>query len=103
MKVTDIAKTIAPEDGHKIIGIRPGEKLHEQMIGLEDAYYTYDYNDYYKILPAIHKWDTDKNRIKSGKKVPEGFTYTSDNNSDWMEQSTLKQWIEKNSHEIGKI
>lgn len=103
MKVIDIAQTIAPEDSHKIIGIRPGEKLHEQMVGLEDAYYTYDYDGYYKILPAIHKWDADKNRIKSGKKVPEGFTYTSDNNSEWMDQPTLKKWIEENAQDIGKI
>ena len=53
---------------HKFIGIRPGEKLHEQMIGIEDAPYTYEYPDYYKILPQINSWDKDRKRIKNGKK-----------------------------------
>ena len=56
MKVIDIAKTIAPRVKHKIIGIRPGEKLHEQMISSEDANSTYEYTNYYKILPQINEW-----------------------------------------------
>jgi len=54
MKVTDIARVLAPEAEQKIVGIRPGEKLHEQMIGYEDAPFTYEYPDFFKILPAIH-------------------------------------------------
>ena len=103
MKVTDIAKTIAPNDNQIMIGIRPGEKLHEQMVGSEDAYYTYEYDNYYKILPAIHKWDVDSNRIKEGIKVSEGFTYTSDNNSEWMTPKTLEKWLTDNASSIGKI
>ena len=53
MNVTDLAQAIAPGAKHDIIGIRPGEKLHEQMIGEEDSYYTYEYDEHYKILPAI--------------------------------------------------
>ena len=56
MKLIDIANVIAPKAKHKIIGIRPGEKLHEQMIGTEDSYSTYEYSDYYKILPQINEW-----------------------------------------------
>src|SRR5690554_2663203 len=80
MKVTDLAAAIAPAARQEIVGIRPGEKLHEQMIGEEDASHTYEYPRHYKILPAIHEWDKDEERIKDGTPVPEGFRYTSDNN-----------------------
>lgn len=103
MKVTDIARVVAPEASHEIVGIRPGEKLHEQMIGEEDAYYTYEYEGYYKILPAIHNWSNDANRIKSGEKVPEGFVYSSNNNSEWMSDSELKKWINTHHDAIGSI
>ena len=103
MKVTDIAKAIAPKANHKIIGIRPGEKLHEQMISSDDANSTYEYPDYYKILPQIHEWAKDNLRIKDGKKVSEGFTYSSDKNSDWMTESDLQKWIDANRDYIGKI
>ena len=73
------------------------------MIGLEDAPYTYEYNDYYKILPAINSWDDDPARINSGKKVPENFSYSSDNNSEWMTIEELQHWIDKNKDLIGKI
>ncbi len=103
MKVTDLAQVVAPEASHEIVGIRPGEKLHEQMIGEEDSFHTYEYTDYYKILPAINNWDTDVNRIKDGVKVKEGFRYSSDNNSEWMSHSELQAWIDKNKDKIGNI
>ncbi len=103
MKIIDIANVIAPKAKHKIIGIRPGEKLHEQMISLEDSYSTYEYSDYYKILPQINDWGKDKLRIKKGKKVPEGFIYSSESNSEWMTKSELKKWIETNKKNIGNI
>jgi UDP-N-acetylglucosamine 4,6-dehydratase len=103
MKVTDLAKVIAPEARQDIIGIRPGEKLHEQMIGSEDSFYTYEFKDYFKILPAIHEWDKDAHRIKDGLKVNEGFSYTSDNNPEWMSSDDLKAWIEINQGKIGNI
>lgn len=103
MKVVDIAKVIAPDAKHKIIGIRPGEKLHEQMISLEDSYSTYEYSDYYKILPQIFEWDKDKNRIKDGKKVPQDFIYSSNTNPKWMTKSELKNWIKVNRDYIDKI
>ena len=103
MKVTDIAKVIAPKSKHKIIGIRPGEKLHEQMISIEDSYSTYEYSDYYKILPQINDWGKDNLRIKDGKKVSERFNYNSETNSKWMTESDLKKWIEANHNYIGKI
>ncbi len=103
MKVTDLALAVAPDATHDIVGIRPGEKLHEQMIGVEDAYYTYEYGDYYKILPAINEWATCKKRIKDGKKVAESFSYTSDNNLEWMPIEALQAWIEDNRGKVGKI
>ena len=103
MKVTDLARVVAPEARQEEVGIRPGEKLHEQMIGVEDAYYTYEYPEHYKILPAINSWDKDANRIKDGKKVPEGFIYASDNNTEWMSSDELKAWITANWSKIGAI
>ena len=103
MKVTELAKTIDSNAKQEIIGIRPGEKLHEQMIGVEDAFFTYEYNEYYKILPAIHNWNSDGNRIKDGEKVSDGFSYTSENNPEWMTQDDLSKWLEENKDKIGKI
>jgi len=103
MKVTDIAKVIAPKAKHKIIGIRPGEKLHEQMISREDGDFTYEYDNYFKILPQINNWAKDKMRIKDGKKVSRDFIYNSENNPDWMTKSDLQKWIGANKDYIGKI
>lgn len=103
MTILDVANAVAPGAQHKIIGIRPGEKIHEQMIGLEDAPNTFAYEDHYKILPMIHNWSADPSRIKDGRKVAEGFTYTSDNNKDWMPVQELRAWIESNRIRIGAI
>jgi len=103
MKIIDIAKVIAPKAKQKIIGIRPGEKLHEQMIGSDDANSTYEYLKYFKILPQINRWAKDKLRIKNGKKVPEGFIYSSDKNSEWMTKSNFQKWFDNNKKYIGKI
>ncbi len=103
MKVTDVATACLPDSEQEVVGIRPGEKLHEQMIGVEDAYYTYEYPEHFKILPVINNWSSDPYRIKDGKKVPEGFSYTSDNNMDWMSIETLQAWIEANRAKVGSI
>lgn len=103
MKVTDLARVVAPEAKQKVVGIRPGEKLHEQMIGAEDAHFTYEYPEHYKILPQINSWDKDANRIKDGQKVPDGFEYSSDNNAEWMSDADLQQWIDVNREKIGSI
>ena len=94
---------IAPNVKREIIGIRPGEKLHEQMIGSDDSYSTYEYSSYYKILPQINNWGSDNLRIKDGKKISEGFIYSSENNSEWMTKSELQKWIDENQRYIGKI
>ena len=100
MNIIDIAKAVAPNAKHEIIGLRPGEKVHEQMIGSEDAPYTYEYDEYYKILPAINNWSSDPKRINKGKKVNKDFMYTSDNNSEWMSREELRAWIDLNNNEL---
>lgn len=103
MNIMDVAKAVAPEAQTKVIGIRPGEKLHEQMIGAEDSYYTYEYAEHFKILPTINNWGNSPERVKDGKKVAEGFVYSSDNNTEWMPRTELESWIEENKNNIGKI
>ena len=103
MKVVDIAKVIAPDAKHEIVGIRPGEKIHEQMIGIEDSPGAYEYSDYFKILPQINDWHESQARIKDGVKVSEDFIYTSGANSQWMTDQHLRDWINKNAGKIGAI
>jgi len=103
MKVTDIALAVNNSINQQEVGIRPGEKLHEQMIGAEDALYTYEYLDYFKILPSINDWSKDPLRIGDGVPVEPNFVYSSDNNKEWMEILQLQEWIEKNRNKIGKV
>jgi len=103
MKVTDIALAVSRKAKQEEVGIRPGEKLHEQMIGSEDALYTYEYPNHFKILPAINDWSNDPERIGTGKKVDPSFMYCSDSNKEWMGIETLKDWIVENEHKIGNI
>lgn len=97
INVLDIARAINPDAEHEIVGIRPGEKLHEQMISVEDAQHTYEYDRFFKILPAI---DGQRNghRIKGGNKVEFGFSYASNTNPDWMSAVALREWIEGHRH-----
>lgn len=103
MNICDIATAIDDKAEQVEIGIRPGEKLHEQMIGAEDAHFTYEYQNHFKILPQICEWGSFESMIKGGRRVPEGFSYTSDNNDEWMSSDQLKSWIEKNKEIIGSI
>jgi len=103
MKVTDIAAAVAPTAALDVVGIRPGEKLHEQMISQEDSHYTFEYPEHFKILPAIHSWHEDFKRIKGGHRVAEGFVYASDNNSEWMSSAELAAWVEANAQKIGRF
>jgi UDP-N-acetylglucosamine 4,6-dehydratase len=100
MHLLDIAKVIAPDAHVKITGMRPGEKLHEQMIGKEDAPYSFEYTEHYKILPAINDWYKDPERIKNGKSVGCDFSYSSDNNPNWMTNQDLALWIKSNYSDL---
>ena len=93
-KILDVAKAIAPDCKHKIVGIRPGEKLHEEMITISDAMNTYDIGKYYTILPTqpifdIHKFISNF----EAKKVNEGFSYNSGSNSNWETIASLRKLI----------
>jgi UDP-N-acetylglucosamine 4,6-dehydratase/5-epimerase len=103
MKVVDIARAVVPDARHEIVGIRPGEKVHEQMIGVDDAPYTYEYPDHYKILPAIHDWSSDPARITGGRQVAAGFSYASDTNAEWMTVDALRAWVDTNRTAIGQF
>lgn len=96
IKITDIANAIIKKKNNfKIIGIRPGEKLHEQMISVEDAPFTYEFLEYFKILPSI-KNDKKYFNIKSSKKVDKNFSYISNVNDLWVTSEELKKWLKKN-------
>jgi len=94
MNIMDLAKAIAPEAKTEIIGIRPGEKIHEVMISSDDALNTLEFESHYVIQPAHPWWDNLKYiKIKGGKEVENDFVYSSDNNSDWLSVDKLKQYI----------
>lgn len=93
MKVVDIARLVAPNADQEIIGMRPGEKVHEQMIGVEDSHYTFEYPEHYKILPQINRWADSVERIKDGVRVQEGFEYSSGSNIDWMSDDEFLSWF----------
>lgn len=96
MHIMQIAKALRPNAKIKIIGVRPGEKMHEQMIGEEDAPFTYEYPDYYKILPNLYNWHKSPARIKDGTPVGAKFKYDSKGNWDWMEPEQLQDWVKEN-------
>ncbi len=95
-KIMDVAKAIGPECEHRIIGIRPGEKIHEEMITTSDSFSTYDLGKYYVILPQVPSWNL-KDFIKqfNAKLVPQGFNYTSDKNTDWESVESLRKQIKE--------
>lgn len=93
MSIVDIANAVGDGFKTKIVGIRPGEKLHEQMIGVEDAPFTYEYEQHFKILPMINDWFNSQDRIKDGEGVDKNFVYSSDNNKQWMSVEDLRRWL----------
>ncbi len=95
MKVKDIIKAFSKKPKVKIIGIRPGEKIHEQMISVEESPFTYEHKNYFKILPQVSD-NYKKYKVSKSKIVSKGFTYRSDLNKNWMNVSELKEWIDKN-------
>lgn len=93
MNIMDLAKAIAPNCRTKTVGIRPGEKLHEVMISEDDARQTLELNDCYVIQPAFKWWSRDNHA--QGKQVPEGFSYSSDKNKEWLTIKQLQEMIKE--------
>ena len=89
MKMTDVATAISPKAGHKIVGIRPGEKLHEVLISAEDAWYTVELADRFSIEPSYRFWESERAALPNSKPAPEEFSYTSNNNTEWMKAEEL--------------
>ena len=89
MRIVDLAAAIAPECELQHVGIRPGEKLHESMIGVDEAPYTREFPDYYAIQPAIHNWYRDPKRLAGGTSVASQFSYSSDKNDKWLTHAEL--------------
>jgi UDP-N-acetylglucosamine 4,6-dehydratase len=95
MRVTDLAKAIAPECKIKVTGMRPGEKLHESMISEDDAPYTLEFPEHFVIKPVICTWNADWSKVKGGKPVPEGFKYASETNDEWLEAGSLTDLLRR--------
>jgi UDP-N-acetylglucosamine 4,6-dehydratase (inverting) len=93
-KITDVAEAIGPECEKLVVGIRPGEKIHEEMITDSDSYYSYDLGKYYTILPSTHKWKLEEFISKfEATKVKPGFQYNSAENKEWETVDTLRKLI----------
>lgn len=95
-RILDVAQAIAPDCEHKVVGIRPGEKVHEEMITPSDSFYTYDLGKYYTILPATHSWKLEDFIEKfEATKVKEGFAYNSGDNTEWETIEGLRELIKE--------
>lgn len=93
-KIMDVAKAIAPNTEHRVVGIRPGEKIHEEMITSSDSFNTYDLGKYYTILPTVPNWNLEKfKQTFNAKKVPQGFSYNSGKNDKWVSVEELRKFI----------
>jgi UDP-N-acetylglucosamine 4,6-dehydratase/5-epimerase len=96
MRITDLAKAICPNCQHEIVGIRPGEKLHELLIARDDARHTLEFDSFFVIQPPVHFWDQEDHGIydgREGHRVASDFEYASDSNSDWLDTEQLKAAI----------
>jgi UDP-N-acetylglucosamine 4,6-dehydratase (inverting) len=95
-RILDVAEAIGPDCEKPVIGIRPGEKIHEEMITSSDSFFTYDLGKYYAILPQTTSWDiTEFAEAFKAKKVPEGFSYNSNNNEKWESIESLRKLIKE--------
>jgi FlaA1/EpsC-like NDP-sugar epimerase len=95
-RILDVAEAIGPDCEKPVIGIRPGEKIHEEMITSSDSFFTYDLGKYYAILPQTTSWDINEfAEVFKAKKVPEGFSYNSNNNEKWESIESLRKLIKE--------
>ena len=100
MKIIDLVNAMDNSVKIKVIGIRPGEKIHEQMISNADAPFTYEYKDYYKIFPSTNGRELNNALKVGGKAVQNDFQYSSDQNKDWMTTEAVQKWLAENRRSI---
>lgn len=93
MKITSLAQVMAPGLPHQVVGIRPGEKMHETMVPVDDGRNTIELDDRYIIEPAFAFWAINRAFYKNAKSVPEGFVYASDTNTEWLDENGLNQLL----------
>jgi len=93
MKIMDLAKVIAPDAEVKITGIRPGEKIHEEMVSVNEALLTFEYDDYYCIMPAYNTWTVEP--PPGGKKVADDFVYSSETAEQSVSDDDLRRLVEQ--------
>jgi len=93
MNIMELVKAIAPECRHEIVGIRPGEKLHEVMILEDDSRHTLEFDEYYIVEPEFHWWSNENHIANGGKPVKEGFRYASDTNNRWLTTKELREMV----------
>jgi UDP-N-acetylglucosamine 4,6-dehydratase len=103
MKILDLASAIAPDCRTEVVGIRPGEKLHEVMVPEDDARQTVEFDDHFVIQPAFPWWDAGAFAGMGGKPCPEGFRYSSDTNSRWLTEQELREMLRDDHSEVPPV
>jgi UDP-N-acetylglucosamine 4,6-dehydratase len=102
MNIIDLARALAPTCRQELVGIRPGEKLHEVMISADDSPNTLEFEDHFIIQPMFHWWNRDYHAASGGCRVIEGFSYSSDKNPIWLSVDQLRDMVEKLELELDR-
>lgn len=95
LKIVDLARWLAPGTRHKVIGIRPGEKIHEVLLTEDDAPYVYEFDDCYIITPRFQYWDSAATKLPGSRLVETGFRYASNSNAEWVDEKVLREMLKE--------
>jgi len=99
-KITDLATVLAPQAIHKHIGVRPGEKLHEDLITIHEAHYVREFSNHYVVAPAFSLWEKTSQGKSGGKKVPDNFSFKSSTNKKFLTKTELRQHLKVINGEV---